>query len=81
MSLTISLEEAQTTLADLIGTLSPGEEVIITQDDQPVATLIRQSPVTRMPPQFGSAKGTLIVNVEDDEHLKDFAEYMPADGA
>lgn len=74
---TISLEEAHATLADLIGTLSPGEEVVITQDDQPVATLIRQPPATREPPQFGSAKGMLIINVEDDEHLQDCAEYMP----
>lgn len=80
MSLTISLEEAQTTLADLIGKLAPGEEVLITQDDQPVATLIRQAPVTRKPRQSGSAKGTLMIHVEDDEHLKDFAEYMSADG-
>lgn len=79
MSLTISLEEAQATLADLIGTLGPGEEVVITQDDQPVATLRRQSSVTRMPPQFGSAKGTLRIHVEDDEHLQDFAAYMPAE--
>ena len=77
MSLTISLEEAQATLADLIDTLIPGETVVITQDNQPVATLVRQPPAARQPPQFGSAKGMLIINVEDDEHLQDFAEYMP----
>jgi hypothetical protein len=27
--------------------------------------------------QKGSAKGKLIINSEDDEHLKDFQEYMP----
>jgi len=39
MSLTISIEEAQATLADLIGKLGPGEEVVITKDAQPVAEL------------------------------------------
>jgi antitoxin (DNA-binding transcriptional repressor) of toxin-antitoxin stability system len=76
---TISMAEAQATLPDLIDTLVPGETVVITQDDQPVATLVRQPSAARKPPQFGSAKGMLIINVEDDEHLKDFAEYMPAD--
>jgi hypothetical protein len=27
--------------------------------------------------QKGSAKGKLIIHAEDDEHLKDFQEYMP----
>ena len=36
---TISLEEAQATLPDLISKLGPGEEVVITKDDQPVAKL------------------------------------------
>jgi len=78
---TISMEEAQATLPEIIRKLGPGEEVLITQDDQPVAKLIRQPQAARKPPQPGSAKGMLIINVEDDEHLKDFAEYMPADGS
>jgi len=27
--------------------------------------------------QKGSAKGKFIIHTEDDEHLKDFQEYMP----
>jgi Protein of unknown function (DUF2281) len=27
--------------------------------------------------QKGSAKGKLIIHTEDDDHLKDFEEYMP----
>jgi hypothetical protein len=27
-------------------------------------------------PVFGSGKGMLVVHAEDDEHLKDFDEYM-----
>jgi prevent-host-death family protein len=74
---TISMEEAQATLPDLIRTLGPGEEVVITQNGQPVAKLIRQPQAARKRLQPGSAKGMLIINVEDDEHLQDFAEYMP----
>ena len=73
----ISIEEAQATLPDIISKLGPGEEVVITKNGQPAAKLIGQQKVTRQPLQPGSAKGILIINVEDDEHLKDFEEYMP----
>jgi hypothetical protein len=33
-------------------------------------------PVAGRPRQFGSGAGKLIILSEDDEHLKDFEEYM-----
>ena len=36
---TLTLEEAQAHLAELIGRLAPGEEVTLTRDDRPVAPL------------------------------------------
>ena len=74
---TISIGKAQATLSEIIQRLGPGEEVIITQDDQPVAKLVSLSKLARQSPKFGSAKGMLIIHAEDDEHLKDFKEYMP----
>jgi antitoxin (DNA-binding transcriptional repressor) of toxin-antitoxin stability system len=72
----ISIEEVQATLPDIIGKLGPGEEVVITKDDQPVATL--RSLVIGIPqPRFGSCKGMLTIVTEDEEHLEDFKEYMP----
>ncbi|MBM3223324.1 MAG: hypothetical protein FJZ47_05920 [Candidatus Tectomicrobia bacterium] len=76
MSLTISIEEAQATLAELISKLRPGEEVLITQDDQPVAKLVSQPRAARQPRRPGSAKGILTIVTEDEEHLEDFKEYM-----
>jgi antitoxin (DNA-binding transcriptional repressor) of toxin-antitoxin stability system len=38
---TISIGKAQATLSEIIQKLGPGEEVIITQDDQPVAKLVK----------------------------------------
>jgi antitoxin (DNA-binding transcriptional repressor) of toxin-antitoxin stability system len=73
---TITLQEAQTDLAALIARLVPGEEVIITENDRPVAEL-RAVPSDFKQPRFGSSQGKLIILAEDDEHLKDFAEYMP----
>ena len=69
----ISLQEAQSKLAELIAGLKPGEEVDITQNNQTVAKLV--SP--KRQPQFGVGKGKLTLVQEDDDHLKDFEEYMP----
>jgi antitoxin (DNA-binding transcriptional repressor) of toxin-antitoxin stability system len=77
MSATVSIEEAQAHLTELIEKLRPGEEVVITRDEQPIAKLIAQSEQARRPRQPGSAKGKLIILAEDDEHLDDFKEYMP----
>ncbi len=74
---TISLEEAQTHLADLVAKLAPGEEVAITCDEHLVAKLVGQSARARQPRQPGSALGRLIIHAEDDEHLADFSDYMP----
>jgi hypothetical protein len=32
----------------------------------------------KLQPRFGSCKGMLTIVSDDDEHLKDFAEYMPS---
>ena len=77
MSPSISLEEAQVKLPEIIGNLGPGEEIVITKDDRPIAKLISQQRPARQPRQAGSAKGILVINVEDEEHLEDFKEYMP----
>jgi prevent-host-death family protein len=73
----ISLEEAQAKLSEIIGKLGPGEEVVITKDDRPVAKLVSQQKAARRSRQPGSAKGMMVINVEDEEHLEDFKAYMP----
>ncbi len=75
---TITLEEAQSHLAEIIDILPPGEEVVITRNDQPVARLVRMPNQGR--PRPGRGKGMLTIVSDDDEHLKDFAEYMPDEG-
>jgi prevent-host-death family protein len=72
----VSLEVAQAKLPELIERLAAGEELLITQHSRPVAKLVaadRTKPV----PVFGSGRGKVISIVDDDEHLADFAEYMP----
>ena len=72
----VTIEEAQAKLPELIDHLSPGEEVVITRNSQPVAKLVSQ-PAQPPQPIFGRGKGKVLIVAEDDEHLKDFEEYMP----
>ncbi len=74
---TVTLEEAHEHLPELIAQLKPGEEVVITQADQPVARLIPAPPQSRKPREPGSMIGKLVIVEDDEEHLEDFKEYMP----
>lgn len=74
---TVTIEEAQAKLAEIIDYLVPGEEWIITRDNQPVAKLVGQQQPIRKLRQPESAKGKLVILADDDEHLEDFKEYMP----
>jgi prevent-host-death family protein len=76
MSATITVEEAQARLSEIIGRLTPGEEIVITQNQKPVAKLIGERPPERKARVPGNCKGMITLAVEDEEHLKDFEEYM-----
>ena len=74
--MTINIEQAQSSLKELIARTATGEKVIITQNNRPVAQLVpvaQQSPS----PRFGSCQGMLEVAADDDEYLNDFRDYMP----
>lgn len=75
---TITIQEAQATLPDLIHRLAAGDEVLITEDDQPVAKLVSTPPaVPRKVRQLGTMAGTVLYMAPDfDAPLEDFAEYM-----
>ena len=54
---TVTIEEAQKKLSELIHRLTPGEEVVITENDQPVARLVATAPPQRKPRQLGTLRG------------------------
>ena len=76
---TVTIQEAQATLVDLIHQLPPGDELVITENNQPVAKLVSELPKPKpgLRPPPGLGKGCITIVSDDDEHLKDFAEYMP----
>lgn len=72
---TISVAEAQTDLPGLISRLAPGEEVLITDGDHPIARLVATE--GRKPRQPGTLRGTVLYMAPDfDAPLEDFREYM-----
>lgn len=73
---TVSLEEAQAELPQLIEQLAPGDELIITRDARPVAQLVAL-PADRPRPVPGRGRGKLVILSEGDEHLSDFERDMP----
>ena len=73
---TATVAEVQAHLPDLLRKVGAGQEVVILSEGKPVGRLV--PPLT--PPGVptpGRGKGKLIIHADDDEHLKDFAEYMP----
>lgn len=72
---TVTLEEAQAHLPELISQLTAGDALIITSGQQPVAQLTSVAPTGT--PVAGRCKGMLTIVAEDDDHLADFREYMP----
>ncbi|MEN9672635.1 MAG: hypothetical protein RL553_900 [Planctomycetota bacterium] len=76
MLISITIEEAQASLKDLIHKLNPGQELIITENEQPIAKLISEPQKSQQRPGPGLCKGMITIIAEDEDHLKDFEEYM-----
>jgi antitoxin (DNA-binding transcriptional repressor) of toxin-antitoxin stability system len=73
---TVTIQEAQATLVELIHQLPPGEEVVITENNQVVAKLARTEPNQHWPCKAGSARGKVWMAPDFDAPLDDFKEYM-----
>jgi prevent-host-death family protein len=73
---TVTLEEAQTKLSELIHGLAPDEELVITENNQPVARLVTVRPPHPLR-KLGTLAGTVLYMAPDfDAPLEDFKEYM-----
>ncbi len=77
MQTRMAVEDIKLTLPELLDSLSPGDEVILTRNQRTVAKLISEKPPE---PKFrvaGLGKGMITIVSDDDEHLEHFTEYMP----
>ena len=78
MSTTITIDEAEVKLRDLIHQLTPGEEIVITENQRPVVRLVSEphpGPGLRPPPGLGKGMITYIAP-DFDEPLDDMKDYM-----
>ena len=74
---TVSIEEAQANLKELVGGLSKGDEIVITQDSQPVARLVGETRSRPSLPEPGLGRGEIIyISPDFDAPLEEFKEYM-----
>ena len=75
---TIPLEQAEGHLTEIIDKLDPGEEVVLTRADKPVATIRSTLPASREPPRLGTLKGTILYIAPDFDAIPEgFEEYLP----
>ena len=74
----VDIIEAKEKLRELIEAAMRGEEIAITQDNQPVVKLVGIPPANknRWPSKAGSAKGMVWMSDDFDEPLEEFKEYM-----
>jgi len=75
---TMPLAQADGHLAELIEKLPPGAEIVLTRDDQPVATLRAAPSPPRKPRQFGTLRGTILHIAPDFDAIPEgFEDYLP----
>lgn len=75
---TVTIQEAQSHLAELIEKLPPGEEIVITRDDKPVAVIrATASPTPGKQRQLGTLRGSVLYMAPDFDVIPEgFEEYI-----
>ena len=69
----VTLEEAQANLGGLIHQLAPGDELIVTEGNQPIARIVVPMPRVKL----GAMRGSVVYMAPDfDAPLDDFKEYQ-----
>ena len=72
---TVTMEDVQAHLPEMLDRVQHGEEVLITRAGRPVARLTGES--SRTTPILGTGEGTVLYIAPDfDSPLDDFREYM-----
>jgi prevent-host-death family protein len=70
----IDVAEATVRFAELLRRVQAGEEVVVTEENAPIARIVPAGATTHKA-RFGAARGLLQVREDFDEPLEDFASY------
>jgi len=72
---TMDLEQAQAELEALVNRAKLGEEIILTQEGEPVARIVSVASLKRSR-TFGSARGKIVIHEDFDAPLDEMRDYM-----
>ena len=73
---TIDINQALPQIKKLLEIASTGEEIIITENNQPMVKLVSIKKDKKRPSLFGSDKDIISISDDFDEALEDFKDYM-----
>jgi antitoxin (DNA-binding transcriptional repressor) of toxin-antitoxin stability system len=74
---TMSVQNASEQLATLVRTLHPGDQIVLTDAEQPIARIVPEE-IGRRNRKAGLCKGMLeIVSDNDADILEHFKDYVP----
>lgn len=73
---TVTIEEAQAHLQELIEELAVDDVLVNTRNARPIARLV-PSPQQTGKALYGRGQGKITIVADDDEHLEHFQDYMP----
>ena len=65
---TLTIDEVQLRLPQIIDALDPGEELVITRGDRPGARLVGEAS-PRQPRKAGNCQGMIVIVSDDDDHF------------
>lgn len=77
----VSIEEAQARLIEIIHRLGEGDELVIMENDRPVATLANTELKQFWPCKAGNARGRIRISPDFDAPLDEFKEYCASSDA
>lgn len=74
---TMPLDQAEGHLVEIVEKLNPDEEIVLTRDDRPVATIRATSAKVSEQPRFGTLRGSILRIAPDFDAIPEgFEDYV-----
>ncbi len=71
---TVEIKQAISQISELFDLALNGEEIIITENQQPLLKLVSLGPKSQRPPLFGTDKGIISISDDFDAPLEEFED-------